>query len=232
MAQKLRHISDAQILWFEEVSKNDISIVGGKGANLGEMIQNHLPIPYGFIITAKAYFDFIKKFHLELKIDQLIKSINYNRPNDLQKASLTIREMINKTQIPDYLSHKIITFYDRFYEKEEFYLNKKFSPFKKFTHRIKHLYRQPYLAVRSSATAEDLPTASFAGQQETFLNVRGEANLLEKIKQCWSSLFTERAIYYRHQKGFDKYRVGLAVVVQRMVPVSYTHLTLPTNREV
>lgn len=206
-----------EILWFDEVSKEDIPLVGGKGANLGEMTQHRLPIPYGFIITAQVYFNFIQKSGLESKIAEIIKAVNYDRPTDLQNASMTIREMIDKTPFPKSFFHKVIDFYERLLEKENNYLKGEIDLTKKISFRLKHLYRQPFIAVRSSATAEDLPTASFAGQQETYLNVRGETNLVRKIKQCWSSLFTERAIYYRHQQGFDKHRVGLAVVVQRMV---------------
>lgn len=206
------------IVWFSEVGKDDVALVGGKGANLGEMVNAGFPIPYGFIITAQAYFDFINKNNLSYKINSIIKTINYEDPSQLHLASKNIRELIDKTQFPKELELKIIYYYDQLLEKEEELIKKnKLSLFKKINVRLKSLYRQPYLAVRSSATAEDLPSASFAGQQETYLNVKGEAELIKKIKFCWSSLFTERAIYYRHQQGFDHNQVGLAVVCQRMI---------------
>jgi pyruvate,water dikinase len=206
------------IVWFREVGKDDVALVGGKGANLGEMINAGLPIPYGFIITASAYFKFIKETKLEEKIKSIINLINYDNPDELRQASLHLRQLIEETPFPKYLAQQIIEYYDNLVEKENEIIKKTASPlFLKIKQRIKQLYKQPYLAVRSSATAEDLPTASFAGQQETFLNVRGENNLIKKVKLCWSSLFTERAIYYRHQQGFDKFKVGLAVVCQRMV---------------
>src|SRR5690606_31794863 len=115
------------------------------------------------------------------------------------------------------LAEEIVDYYEMLNEKEEKYMKKKTSAFQSTLHKIKGLYSQPLVAVRSSATAEDLPDASFAGQQETYLNVKGEAHLLKKVKECWASLFTARAIYYRHEKGFDHFKVGLAAVVQRMV---------------
>lgn len=205
------------VVWFKEVNRNDISLVGGKGANLGEMVNNHLPVPYGFIVTAKAYFDFIKNSYLEAKINNLIKTINYDHPTEIQAISSQIRQMINSAPFPFHLSLEVINFYDQLLEKDEEIHTRTINSLKKIKHRVRHLYQQPLLAVRSSATAEDLPSASFAGQQETYLNVKGDTNLIQKVKQCWSSLFTERAIFYRHQQGFDKYKIGLAVVVQKMI---------------
>ena len=204
------------IVWFKEINKDYISLVGGKGANLGEMVNAHFPIPYGFIVTAKAYFDFIESNKLENKIKDILKTIDHEQPTQLQTASIQIREMIEKLNFPSLLANQISEYYYQLLEEEEGIGQRQFS-LKRIKHRIKTLYNNPLVAVRSSATAEDLPTASFAGQQETFLNIKGEAHLFQKVKQCWSSLFTERAIYYRHQQGFDKHKVGLAVVVQRMI---------------
>lgn len=205
------------IVWFEEVDKNDVDLVGGKGANLGEMTSARLPVPYGFIITSKAYFFFIKEANIEKKIKDLLSNINYNRPEDLREASIHVKKLILKSEIPQHLIDEIVEHYDNLLIKESHYYNLNKHPVKKVVARIKSVYIQPLVAVRSSATAEDLPTASFAGQQETYLNVRGEAALINQVKNCWASLFTERAIYYRHQNGFDHFRVGLAAVVQKMV---------------
>ncbi|MFN4213118.1 MAG: PEP/pyruvate-binding domain-containing protein, partial [Microgenomates group bacterium] len=205
------------IVWFEEVNKNDVNFVGGKGANLGEMTNASFPIPYGFIVTANAYFDFIKEAKLEKKIKDLLSVVNFENPYELKQASSHIRELINQAPIPKTISEKIINYYENLNMKEEQYLRKKLTTFDYAFFKLKSIYKFPLVAVRSSATAEDLPSASFAGQQETYLNIQGENNLLLRIKKCWASLFTERAIYYRHQLNFDHFKVGLAVVVQRMV---------------
>lgn len=210
MAQKL-------IVWFEEVGKNDVGLVGGKGANLGEMVNTKFPVPYGFIITSHSYFNFIKKAGIQKKIKDYLSIVNCNNPDELHQTSSYIKELILNSDIPHDLIELIIEYYDHLTLKEEKYRQKNLDVIKQSIHKVKHLYSPPLVAVRSSATAEDLPSASFAGQQETFLNVRGEAHLLKKIKECWASLFTERAIYYRHQQGFDHFKIGLAAVVQRMV---------------
>ncbi len=205
------------IVWFEEVSKEDIGLVGGKGANLGEMTRAGFPVPFGFIITSHAYFDFINQAGIEDRIKALLKDINYENPHELTQTSKHIRELILNAKISKKLATEILKHYLELNSKEEQYLKKKLSTSKKILHKIKSVYRLPLVAVRSSATAEDLPTASFAGQQETYLNVKGENNLIQKVKECFASLFTERAIYYRHQQKFDHLKVGLACVVQRMV---------------
>jgi pyruvate, water dikinase len=205
------------IVWFEEVHKDDVGLVGGKGANLGEMTNAHLPIPYGFVVTSHAYFSFIKQAELEHKIKDTLSIVNYDNPHELMQASAHIRQMIIKSETPKEIADEIISFYDQLPDKEEKYFKKYLHPLHQGFHRLGTLYDSPLVAVRSSATAEDLPTASFAGQQETYLNVKGEASLIVKVKECWASLFTERAIYYRHNQGFDHFKVGLATVVQRMV---------------
>jgi pyruvate,water dikinase len=205
------------IVWFEEVGKEDVGLVGGKGANLGEMTNARLPIPYGFIVTSKAYFEFIKEAKLERKIKDILSTVNSENPSELHQASKHVQELILNAEISKELAKEIIKHYDDLSAKEDSYFKNRLSPFEKTAHAVKHLYNQPLVAVRSSATAEDLPTASFAGQQETYLNVKGESHLLQKVKECWASLFTERAIYYRHEQGFDHFKVGLAAVVQRMV---------------
>lgn len=209
-------LSKKNIVWFEEVGKEDVGLVGGKGANLGEMTNSHLPIPYGFIVTANAYFYFIKKAELDAKIKSILSIVNYDNPHELQQVSEHVRELILKAEMPKEIAKEIIEYYEHLTIKEEKYLHHDLGVLEKSIHKLKHAYTPPLVAVRSSATAEDLPTASFAGQQETYLNVEGETQLLKKVKECWASLFTERAIFYRHEQKFDHFRIGLAAVVQRM----------------
>ena len=205
------------VVWFEEVGKTDVGLVGGKGANLGEMTRAKFPIPYGFVITSNAYFHFIKSNRLEREIDHFLSIINYENSAELHQASKHIQDLIMKGHIHDSMAHEILLSYDNLVAKEEDYLKKDQGILNKALKRVKHLYSPPIVAVRSSATAEDLPTASFAGQQETYLNIKGEAHLLDYVKRCWASLFTPRAMYYRHEQKFDHLKIGLAAVVQRMV---------------
>ncbi|MEM3906676.1 MAG: phosphoenolpyruvate synthase [Nitrososphaerota archaeon] len=187
------------VLWFEELRKEDVSLVGGKCANLGEMISAGIPVPPGFAITAYAYKKFIEETKIAEKIydilDETIK--DPKDPKQYEEASKKIRALIEATAMPKSIEEEIVKAY-----KE---LNKKVG------------LKEVFVAVRSSATAEDLPGASFAGQQETYLNIRGEKELLESVRKCWSSLFTPRAIFYRTEKGFRHERVLISVAVQKMV---------------
>ncbi|MGB9706620.1 MAG: phosphoenolpyruvate synthase [Microgenomates group bacterium] len=187
---------DKNILWFKEIDKEDIPLVGGKGANLGEMANFDIPVPQGFVITARAYFDFLKENKLEPKIKDILEKINPQDPQSFNEASQKIKNLIISGKISPSLAKEIIDNYLK----------------------LGGLLRQALVAIRSSATAEDLPQASFAGQQASFLNIKGEANVVEKIKECWASLFEPRAIFYRQEKGFDHFKVGIAVIVQEMVP--------------
>lgn len=184
------------ILWFSEVDKHDIPFVGGKGANLGEMTQAGFPVPNGFVITSQTYFRYVKANNFTVKIKHLLDTANYDKPESLQQVSTHIKKLIASGDVPEDIVKEI------------------FSSYKK----LGGVISDALVAVRSSATAEDLPGASFAGQQETYLNVQGEANLLLKVKHAWASLFEARAIYYRHEKHFNHFRVGIALVVQKMVP--------------
>jgi len=184
------------ILWFNQIDKEDIALVGGKGANLGEMASFGIPVPEGFVVTSKAYFDFLKENKLELKIKNILENVNPQDPQTFNEASGKIKKLILKGKIFPQLAKEIIDSYLK----------------------LGGLLKNVLVAIRSSATAEDLPTASFAGQQASFLNVKGEANVVEKVKECWASLFEPRAIFYRQEKGFDHLKVGLAAVVQKMVP--------------
>ncbi len=210
-------VAKKNIVWFEEVHKDDVGLVGGKGANLGEMTNAQLPIPYGFVLTSHAYFEFIDHNGLAPKIKKFLTSVNVDNPHELQQASKEVQSLILDADVPKSLTNPVLEYYKNLTMKEEEYMSKTSSVTSKFSKTLKHVYRPVPVAVRSSATAEDLPGASFAGQQETYLNVLGETELLKKIQECWASLFTERAIYYRHHQGFDDFKVGLAAVVQRMV---------------
>ena len=211
------YMTKKKIVWFEEVSKEDIGLVGGKGATLGEMTNADFPIPYGFIVTSHAYFQFIKESNLLYRLKQTLSIINYDNPTEIEQASEHIQDIIIKAPMPKKLAHEIVEYYEELNTKENEYIEKRFSIFHHTFNKLKNLYDAPTVAVRSSATAEDLPDASFAGQQETYLNVKGDTYLLKKVRECWASLFTARAIYYRQNKGFDHFKVGLAAVVQRMV---------------
>ncbi len=187
------------ILWFEELTKEDVPLVGGKNANLGEMLRAGIPVPPGFAVTAYAYKLFIEKTGIKDKIYQILKekAPKGAKPEDYMEASKEIRELIEKTPMPKEIEEEIVKAYRE--------LSKRIGK------------EEEFVAVRSSATAEDLPGASFAGQQETFLNVKGEREVVERVQKCWSSLFTPRAIFYREQKGFQHEKVLISVAVQKMV---------------
>ena len=189
----------AFIIWFENLRNTDVPLVGGKNASLGEMIHAGLPVPPGFAVTAYAYEVFLKQTRIAEMIYKIIKE-TVTDPNDPQQysvASEKIRALIETSQMPKEIENAIK------------------SAYKELNNRLK--LHDVFVAVRSSATAEDLPDASFAGQQETYLNVRGVDELVEKIVKCWSSLFTPRAIFYRNEKGFAHEKVLISVGVQKMV---------------
>ncbi len=182
------------IMWFSEIRKGNLAEVGGKGANLGEMASVNLPIPTGFVVTSGAYFLFIKHNRIEQVIKEMTEDLNEESNDQLNRASEVIKGRILGGEIPPQLRQDILDSY-----------------------RNLQPGREPFVAVRSSATAEDLPEASFAGQQSTFLNIRGAENCVQSVKECWASLFEPRSIYYRTTNHFDHLKVGLAAVVQMMV---------------
>jgi pyruvate, water dikinase len=189
------------ILGLHQAGIRDIEKVGGKNASLGEMIQ-HLSslgicIPAGFIITVDAYQSFISYNQLASRIHQLLSEIDHNSIESLRRAGLQIRNMIRNTKFPPEISRLITEAYFRL--------------------SADHGQEITDVAVRSSATAEDLPEASFAGQQETYLNVRGPAAIMDSVRNCFASLFTDRAISYRQNFGFDHFSIGISVCVQKMV---------------
>jgi pyruvate,water dikinase len=194
-----KHETSDDIIWFDELRKEDVPIVGGKNANLGEMLSFGIPVPEGFAVTAKAYQKFITKTGIANKIYEIIKEVvkDPNDPKQYEEASKRVRELIESTPMPKDIEKAIRDAYRKLSERSS-------TP-------------QVFVAVRSSATAEDLPDASFAGQQETFLNVRGEDEVIKSVHKCWSSLFTPRAIFYRTSKGFQHEKVLISLGVKRMV---------------
>ncbi len=187
------------VLWFEELAKGDIPLVGGKNANLGEMTQAGIPVPPGFAVTAYAYERYIEETKIADKIYSIIEETvtEQENPKQYEEASKKVRKLIESTPMPADIGKAVGEAYKNLAKKTK--------------------VANVFVAVRSSATAEDLPDASFAGQQETYLNVKGDKDLLDKTVKCWSSLFTPRAIFYRTEKGFRHEDVLISVGVQKMV---------------
>ena len=179
------------VVWFSEVGRDDVGLVGGKGANLGELTRADIPVPPGFVVTADTYFHFIHQNGLEPEIKKDLFNLDVHDSRVLNERAAHIRQRIMDARMPAHIADEIRESYEK-------------------------LGGGP-VAVRSSATAEDLPEASFAGQQSTFLNVVGAENVVRAVQACWASLFEGRAIFYREEAGYDHTKVGLAVPVQRMV---------------
>jgi pyruvate,water dikinase len=192
------------ILWFNEIGIEDVPLVGGKNASLGEMYQQleskGIKVPNGFAITAYAYRYFLKYAGIEEEIKKILKNLDTHDLPGLMRRGREVREVITHAEIPPDLTQTIYTAYDKLAAE----------------------YGQDGassvdVAIRSSATAEDLPDASFAGQQDTYLNIRGKLSVLDACRKCFASLFTNRAISYRHDKGFGQFEVSLSIAVQKMV---------------
>lgn len=183
------------VIDFKDIDKESLSLVGGKGANLGEMTKAGFPVPNGFAVTVPSYDLFLKENDISSKIYEILGTTDVNDPVQLEHASKRIQKIINTSKFPESVFKDVIKSYRK--------LSGRFS--------------KALVAVRSSATAEDLPGMSFAGQQATFLNIKGESNLQVAIRECWASLFTPRAIYYRVQNNIKHERVGISVIVQKMV---------------
>jgi pyruvate,water dikinase len=200
------------VKWFSELSNKDIKIAGGKGASLAEMANHKFPIPPGFVVAAQAYAYFIEKSGLKESIKALLESLDVEDTEKLEESTKKIRDMIVAADMPKEMGEEIVEAYGVL-DVDKKALKTKGSAMD----ILRTAHEPPFVAVRSSATAEDLETASFAGQQESFLNVKGDADLIEKVKECFASLFTARATYYRDKKGFSHLDTHLAVVVQKMI---------------
>lgn len=185
---------------FNELSIEDVPLVGGKNASLGEMYRElagkGVKVPNGFAITAEAYRYLLKEAGIEAGIKTVLQGLNTHDVEDLAQRGEKVRQLILNSQLPEALSKEIMEGYKTL---------------------CKEYGDNADVAVRSSATAEDLPDASFAGQQETFLNIRGESALLDACRRCFASLFTNRAISYREDKGFDHFQVALSIGIQKMI---------------
>lgn len=197
---------------FRDIDKHDTPLVGGKSANLGEMTKAGFPVPGGFAITINAYDAFLQENDIARKIYDILKTTDVNDPSQLGSAGKRIQKMVINGKIPDEVSKEVI------------------SSYRKLSGTFKHAL----VAVRSSATAEDAGTTSFAGQQSSFLNIAGEANLLISVKECWASLFTPRSIYYRVENKIKHESVKISVIVMKMVQSDVSGVMFsidPTNND-
>ena len=187
------------VLWFDEICKEDVAVVGGKSASLGEMTsRTGVPVPYGFATTAQAYRSFLRETGVDRKIEEILTTLtDVEDSRQLREISARIRQAIVDATLPQAFEQAIKKAYAELATKVG--------------------EAEPFVAVRSSATAEDLPDASFAGQQESYLNVHGADEVVERVKECYASMFTDRAVYYRTKKNYSHTEVALSAVVQMMV---------------
>ena len=211
MVKKEDEISEGFVKWFSELNKDSGAVAGGKGANLAEIFNLKIPVPPGFVVTAQAYDYFIKKAKLDDKIKNILSKIDYEDTKQLDESTKQIRELIVNSEFPEEMKKEIIEAYETLsvtdYDIEE----------SGALEILEAISESVFVAIRSSATTEDLAEASFAGQQDTYLNIKGNEDLIEKVKKCFASLFTSRAAYYRIKKGFKHEQSSLAVVVQKMI---------------
>ena len=188
--------------FFKDIRKTNVDIAGGKGASLGEMTNNKIPVPNGFVVLSNAFDRFLEETDLNAEIEARLKEVNPNDTNSVDRASSVIRDVIHDHKMPEDLTKEILQAFDELGVDN--------------------------VAVRSSATAEDGDIASWAGELESYLNITHE-NVVERVKNCWSSLFTPRAIFYRHEKGLIDEHVSVAVVVQQMVQSHISGITFTVH---
>ena len=206
-------VSDKHIKWFSDLDNSMVSVAGGKGASLSEMYNHSFPVPPGFVISAQSFGYFIEEGGLKQKITDIIDSVDNEDTKALRQASDDIRKLIEESQMPEDLREEIVDAYKILSDEKV-----ETKGISQDALNILRLGHEPtFVSVRSSATTEDLVEASFAGQQDSFLNVKGEKKLIEFVKKCFSSLYTARAIYYRKKQGFTEGEALLAVVIQKMV---------------
>jgi len=199
-------------IWLKQTSKNDIPLVGGKAANLGELSINNFPVPGGFTVTAQAYKLFLDKTGIQKEINEILENTDIQDTDQLKKSSEKIQDIILSTNIPAEITLDIKKYYKNINTGTDITT----LPAKAAS-LINSGRDLPFVAARSSATAEDLPEASFAGQQATYLNIKGKDNVVQAVHQCWASLYTARAIYYRERNNFEHSKVYIAVVIQKMI---------------
>jgi len=220
--EKLEPVSESKnLLWLRQIHKEDVPIVGGKGASLGEMFNADFPVPDAFVITAQAFKEFFSI--IRDQILGIISTIEFNNTQDLEEKAKKIREIVVNAEMPEYISDDIKKAYEQ--------LGKD-----KTGSGLFRISEPVFVAVRSSATAEDTGDTSFAGQQETFLNMKGIDQVLEAVKKCWASLYTARSLFYRYNNHIKEEDMLIAVVVQKMVNsekagVMFTSNPLTNNRE-
>ena len=188
---------------FTQLSKSDTAIAGGKGASLGEMTQVGIPVPPGFVVLSAGFEKFLGETDLNIEIDSILHSVNQKEMHTVENASAKIKDLILKARMPKDISQEI---------KKEF---KKLN--------------SEFVAVRSSATAEDSSSAAWAGQLDSFLNTT-EETLLANVQKCWASLFTPRAIFYRFEKGLHNSKISVAVVIQKMIESEVSASLFPSIR--
>ena len=179
------------VKWFSKLGREDVETAGGKGANLGELTKSGVNVPNGFVVLSGAYFSFLDAHNLRSQIHKVLSVCNISDNVQLDEASKQIQRLIRKSAMPEEIAKEIFDYY--------------------------HKLGAKLVAVRSSATAEDLSDASFAGQNDSFLNISGDANVVERVRDCWASLFGSRSIFYREQKKYDHFKVGIAAPVQKMI---------------
>jgi pyruvate,water dikinase len=191
------------IVWFDQIGKDDVALVGGKGANLGEMTRHQIPVPPGFVVSTHAYRQFVDAAGLEATIHAELDGLEANDTAKLNAVSANVRRAFLTAEMPSEIATSIKEGYDQLGAE--------------------------LVAVRSSATAEDLAEASFAGQQATYLNITGADDVVTAVQRCWASLFEGRAIFYRNQTGFDHVSVDLAVPVQQMIQSEVSGIMFTIN---
>ena len=204
------------VIWFKELRKDSIAIAGGKGSNIGEMLTLHLPVPNGFAVTAQTYGEYLEKTKIKDKILKLLENLDVEDTDKLQAVAKQIQELVMSTPMPLEMAEEIMYTYEMLGSIKQ-----------QATDLIEP--KEVFVAVRSSATAEDLPEASFAGQQATFLNVKGKQNVVAAVLACWASLFTARAIYYRVKNKFDHSKVLISALVQKMINADKSGIMFSVN---
>ncbi len=215
------------VKWFSELNKDSGKFAGGKGANLGEIYNAKIPVPPGFVVTAQAYDYFIEKSGVKKQVDEILGKISYEDTKQLEESTKKIREIISKSKMPKEMEEEIIESYEHLGASDANLAEGSALDI------LNNASEPVFVAVRSSATTEDLADASFAGQQDTYLNIKGNDKLLDAVKRCFASLFTARATYYRNKQGFTHDEAHLAVVVQKMVDSKKSGVMFskdPTNK--
>ena len=201
------------VKWLSELSNKDVPIAGGKGASLAEMFNKKFPVPPAFVITAQTYREFVSEIQDE--ISKILDSTDVDNTKELTTNTKKIRKIIESQPMFSEMEKEIIESYEILGTEKK--VKKEIHASKDAMSILKKTKEPIFVAIRSSATTEDLATASFAGQQESFLSIKGNSNVLKKIKQCFSSLYTPRATYYREKRGFEHKNAAVAVVVQKMI---------------